>query len=135
MSTRARSATGSAREILPLHIVNGVGDLLGSSARSCRCVPARASSVRKAGPENPNTPAHREIASATCRWLQEEAPRHRDKPWVLYVGFVSPHFPLIAPPEFYDMYPDDRIPWPDMYGPRHPTAAPVHRRHAPLNVL
>jgi choline-sulfatase len=42
----------------------------------------------------------------------------------LYVGFVSPHFPLIAPPEFYDLYPESEVPWPAMYGvderPRHP---------------
>ena len=52
------------------------------------------------------------------------APKHRAKPWALYVGFVSPHFPLIAPPQFYDLYPEDRVPWPDMYDqdqrPRHP---------------
>ena len=40
----------------------------------------------------------------------------------MYVGFVSPHFPLIAPPEFYDLYPEDKVPWPDMYEerPSHP---------------
>ena len=109
---------GFSEEILPLHIVNGVGDLLGLIRAE---LPVRAG-ARKLGPEagpgeSEYTRYDREIASATCRWLQEEAPRHRDKPWVLYVGFVSPHFPLIAPPEFYDMYPDDRIPWPDMYDP------------------
>jgi choline-sulfatase len=40
------------------------------------------------------------------------------------VGFVSPHFPLIAPPEFYDLYPEKGVPWPAMYDPaerpRHP---------------
>jgi choline-sulfatase len=37
---------------------------------------------------------------------------------------VSPHFPLIAPPQFYGLYPEGRVPWPDMYAPaerpRHP---------------
>ena len=43
---------------------------------------------------------------------------------MLYVGFVSPHFPLIAPPQFYEMYPEGSVPWPLMYEkserPRHP---------------
>ena len=43
---------------------------------------------------------------------------------MLYVGFVSPHFPLIAPQQFYDMYPENAVPWPLMYEkderPRHP---------------
>jgi choline-sulfatase len=37
---------------------------------------------------------------------------------------VSPHFPLIAPPEFYDLYPENEVPLPQMYGagerPQHP---------------
>ena len=44
---------------------------------------------------------------------------------MLYVGFVSPHFPLIAPPEFYGLYPEDQVPWPDMY-------APAERPHHPF---
>jgi choline-sulfatase len=31
-----------------------------------------------------------------------------EEPWVLFVGWVAPHFPLIAPPEFYNLYaPED----------------------------
>ena len=60
----------------------------------------------------------------TQQWLKNEAPKYRDKPWVLYVGFVSPHFPLIAPAQFYDLYPEQNVPWPLMYDdaerPRHP---------------
>jgi choline-sulfatase len=40
------------------------------------------------------------------------------------VGFVSPHFPLIAPPQFYGLYPEHQVPWPELYAeserPRHP---------------
>jgi choline-sulfatase len=116
---------GFDEEILPLHIVNGVGDLLGLIRDE---LPVRAGS-RKLGPEagpgeSEYTRYDRDIAAATCRWLEREAPRHRDKPWVLYVGFVSPHFPLIAPPEFYDLYVDQALPRPAMYAreerPTHP---------------
>ena len=47
-----------------------------------------------------------------------------DKPWLLYVGFVLPHFPLVSPPEFFAMYPPESMPVPRMYGkedrPSHP---------------
>jgi choline-sulfatase len=116
---------GFDEEILPLHIVNGVGDLLGLIRDE---LPRRTGST-KLGPEagrgeSEYTHYDRSIAQETVRWLNEEAPRHRDKPWALYVGFVSPHFPLIAPPAFYDLYPESEVPWPDMYEhekrPRHP---------------
>jgi choline-sulfatase len=112
-------------EILPLHIVKGVGDLLGLIRDE---LPRRAGALKlgpEAGPgESEYTRYDRAIAEATCRWLGEAARQPRGKPWVLYVGFVSPHFPLIAPPEFYRLYPESEVPWPDMYAPaerpRHP---------------
>lgn len=116
---------GFDEEILPLHIVNGVGDLLGLIRDE---LPRRAGSANL-GPEagrgeSEYTRYDRSIAEETAQWLRRQAAAPRDKPWALYVGFVAPHFPLIAPPEFYDMYPEDKVPWPDMYEqadrPRHP---------------
>ncbi len=116
---------GFEEEILPLHIVNGVGDLLGLIRDE---LPRRAGSLKlgpEAGPgESEYTRYDRSIADETCKWLARMARERSEKPWVLYAGFVSPHFPLIAPPEFYRLYPEDKVPWPDMYGPaerpRHP---------------
>ena len=116
---------GFDEEILPLHIVNGVGDLLGLIREE---LPRRSGSA-KLGPEagrgeSEYTKYDREIAVETVRWLKSKAPQLKSKPWALYVGFASPHFPLIAPPQFYDMYPEDAVPWPEMYAPderpRHP---------------
>jgi choline-sulfatase len=116
---------GFHEEILPMHIVNGVGDLLGLIRDE---LPRRAGSLKlgpEAGPgESEYTRYDRSIAAETVKWLRESAQKHRDKPWALYVGFVSPHFPLIAPPQFYAMYPEDTVPLPDLYAPgerpRHP---------------
>lgn len=123
---------GFDEEILPLHIVNGVGDLLGLIRDE---LPVRPGSKRlgpEAGPgESEYTRYDREIAAATRQWLENEAPKYRDKPWVLYVGFVSPHFPLIAPAQFYDLYPQNDVPWPLMYDhaerPRHPFTDAMRR--------
>jgi len=116
---------GFDEEILPLHIVNGVGDLLGLIRDELPRRPGSAKLGPEAGRgESEYTHYDRSIAQETVRWLTEEAPKHRTKPWALYVGFVCPHFPLIAPAEFYDLYPEDKVPWPDMYEhekrPRHP---------------
>jgi choline-sulfatase len=105
-------------EILPLHIVNGVGDLLGLIRDELPRRPGSAKLGPEAGPgESEYTHYDRSIAEETVKWLRNDAPRYRDRPWALYVGFVSPHFPLIAPPDFYDMYPEDQVPWPEMYEP------------------
>jgi len=116
---------GFDEEILPMHIVNGVGDLLGLIRDE---LPKRVGAMRlgpEAGPgESDYTRYDRDIVTATRTWLREEAPKYRDRPWVLYVGFVAPHFPLIAPQQFYDLYPPASLPWPKLYGkderPKHP---------------
>jgi choline-sulfatase len=102
-----------------------VGDLLGLIRDE---LPRRTGSLKlgpEAGPgESEYTRYDRSIADETVKWLKHSAPKYRAKPWALYVGFVSPHFPLIAPPPFYELYAEDRVPWPEMYEhdqrPRHP---------------
>jgi choline-sulfatase len=116
---------GFNEEILPMHIVQGVGDLLGLIRDELPRRPGSAKMGPEAGPgESEYTAYDRAIASAASKWLTEEARKYQDRPWALYVGFVSPHFPLIAPPEFYAMYPEAQVPWPDMYAaedrPQHP---------------
>ncbi|MBL8378649.1 MAG: sulfatase-like hydrolase/transferase [Burkholderiales bacterium] len=116
---------GFDEEILPLHIVDGLGDLLGLIRDE---LPVRIGS-RKLGPEaargeSEYTAYDRAITAAAVRWIREQTGRQRDKPWALYVGYVAPHFPLVAPPEFFDLYPEDAVPWPSRYAPeerpRHP---------------
>ena len=124
--TRNAPATnGFDEEILPLHIVDGLGDLLGLIRDE---LPVRTGS-RKLGPEaargeSEYTAYDRAITDAAVRWLKQDAARHRDKPWVLTVGYVAPHFPLVAPPEFFDLYPESAVPWPSQYAqderPHHP---------------
>src|SRR5215212_2437560 len=116
---------GFSEEIIPMNILEGKGDLMGLVRRD---LPERGMSwkiAKLAGPgESPYTHYDREIASRAQIWLREETPKYRDKPWVLFVSFVSPHFPLIAPPEFYYKYPLEQMPQPKLYEeslrPEHP---------------
>ncbi|MCB1510770.1 MAG: sulfatase-like hydrolase/transferase [Hyphomicrobiaceae bacterium] len=50
------------------------------------------------------------ITERTVSWLEERAAQADGRPWCLYVGLVAPHFPLVVPQEFYDLYPLDSLP-------------------------
>ena len=117
---------GFCEEIVPMHVIDGKGDLMGLVRED---LPRRGGSWKMAGMagpgESPYTFYDRDITARAQVWLREEAPRHTDKPWVLFVSLVCPHFPLTAPPEhFYRYYDDDSLPWPKRYEkaerPGHP---------------
>lgn len=62
------------------------------------------------------------VVARTKSWLEDR--NGEEDPWCLYVGLVAPHFPLVVPQEFYDMYPADMMPevklHPNKGHPRHP---------------
>jgi choline-sulfatase len=117
---------GFSEEIVPLHVIDGKGDLMGLVREN---LPRRGGSYKMAGlagpGESPYTFYDRDIAARAQIWLREQAPKYRDRPWALFVSFVCPHFPLTAPPEhFYRYYLDRDLPWPKLYDraqrPDHP---------------
>ena len=73
----------------------------------------------------------RRVADAATAWLREQPGKLNDRPWALFISFVSPHNPFKAPEEFRDLYPDDRIAMPTAYGegrpPRHPVEHVIER--------
>ncbi len=110
---------GFSEEILPLHVLNGQGDTLGLLRHDLRARKSSSALARDAGRgESTYTTYDRNIAAAACDWLRGPA-QATDQPWVLFLGFVCPHFPLIAPPEFYDLYPLDDVPLPQLTGSDH----------------
>jgi choline-sulfatase len=136
---------GFDHELLPMHVRNGIGDLFGMlrtegapySAEPGHAVAADAhASPGDAMPRGPaimaeaagagetnHTRYDRAIAARACDWLR--GVKNRQAPWALFVAFVAPHFPLIAPREFYELYPHDSIPKPDHYAPSERPSHPV----------
>jgi choline-sulfatase len=116
---------GFSEEIIPMHIYQGKGDLLGLIRDD---MPQRGNSkkmIAMAGPgESTYTFYDKDICSRAQVWLREEAPKSGAKPWVLFVSFVAPHFPLTAPPEHYYKYWGRELPMPKLYAreerPKHP---------------
>lgn len=100
-----------------MHVVEGKGDLLGLIRDDLPVRGAAHKMAGLAGPgESPYTLYDRDIAARAQVWLHEEASKPADKPWVLFVSFVAPHYPLTAPPEhFYRYYDNPSLPRPKFY--------------------
>ena len=64
----------------------------------------------------------RAVVERSCAWLAEHA--HEPQPWCLYIGLVAPHFPLVVPQPYFDLYPEHSLPavklHPDHGHARHP---------------
>jgi choline-sulfatase len=105
--------TGVGEQIIPMHIAGGKGDLLGALRPD---VPVRHQSRRfseEVGPgETAYTRYDREITERSCGWLMARAEASPGKPWVLFVSYIAPHFPLIVPQSYLDLYPLADIPMP-----------------------
>lgn len=105
--------TGFDEQILPMHIAHGVGDLQGLIRNP---MPVRYQSREFAEQIGPGDSAYikydRMIAEAARKWLKGKSENPGDKPWMLFVSFISPHYPLIVPQEFYDLYPTSDVPMP-----------------------
>lgn len=122
---RPRRENGFSREILPMHVFEGVG-WVQSLLRDPPIVMAGLEKMAgEAGRgETSYTAYDRAVAEQACDWLTAAAAAPREAPWMLFVGLVAPHFPLSAPAEFYDLYDPESLPPPRLYDederPRHP---------------
>jgi len=129
--------TGFDAQHNPMHIWNGIGQVWGSNRRPLERARSR---VAPDGtlPSRPGAEPRRmyeevgagwssynayddDIAGRTADWLGRHATD--ENPWVLYVGFVAPHFPLVVPQEYLDRFPFSEIPDPKL----HPRDG--HARH------
>ena len=116
---------GFSQELLAMHVLDALGDVKGLVRENIPRRNGYDKLAKLAGPgESPYTRYDRDIAARAQRWLREEGRRRDARPWALFVSFVCPHFPLVAPAQFYDLYPPERIPLPKQYlpdeRPEHP---------------
>lgn len=102
--------SGLTEQILPMHVVNGVGDVLGSVRSPLPVRHKSAALAEKVGAgESDYVRYDLDIAQAAIGWLNQRQDADPSRPWVLFVSFVCPHFPLIAPQEYLDLYDPDTI--------------------------
>ena len=121
---------GFTQEIDPLHVVESKGDVLGCIREN----PPRRhkrSGIEEAGPGDSSYIRYdTSNGDKACAWIAEHS---RDtRPWALFVGFVLPHPPYVAPPEFYSRYALEDIPMPPQWQkdqwPKHPTLDTLRSR-------
>lgn len=107
---------GFDEEHIPMHVLGGHGMVWASIRDPYITRPAgkRMLGARIGAGESSYTSYDRDITSRTVEWLRDAGSRP-DEPFVLYVGLVAPHFPLIAPEAFYALYPLDRLPSPKLH--------------------
>ena len=126
----ARDPNGFDEEILPMHVMDGTGPLLDivrdSPLPVFRAFPTMVANA--GGGESAHTTYDRDITAEAVRWLDEEAHRPGDTPFALFVSLVCPHPPFVAPREFYELYPHDRMPWPAAIAKRHSRPCSIRRR-------
>ncbi len=103
---------GFSEEILPMYLANeGRGWPQGLFRKPMAEFSETAELAAGIGPgESSYTRYDRDITAASVDWLKRRVDQDTLKPWVLFVSFVCPHFPLSAPQEFYNLYRDMDLP-------------------------
>ena len=125
---------GFTENRLAMNITGGIGDVthLIRDPDGVRAA-AGAKLLAQAKPgESDYTLYDRQIAADAQVWLRETGTKRHDKPWVLFVSMISPHFPLTAPPEHFYKYRGRALPRPKLYDrddrPMHPYVAMYRRK-------
>ena len=94
---------GFSEEILPMHVVGGVGWVAGLLREDPPAFDVAAELAADSGRGSSSyTDYDLAITEAASQWIDRKA--DTDTPWAAFVSLVSPHYPLTAPPEFYDLY-------------------------------
>lgn len=132
----ADDADGFGNHVIPLNVVDGIGDLMGSIRSDPPARQGARQGILGAGPgDSTYIDYDTDIAEHSCQWLRDAAERRQqnanEKPWVLFSSFVCPHPPFVSPQELYDLYPFDKLTMPVQNHldeqPQHPELVNLRR--------
>ena len=99
----AEDDNGFSEEILPMHVVGGVGWAIGLLRENAPDYGSAAELARDVGAGSSSyTDYDLAITETAERWLADKA--RWAAPWAAFVSLVSPHYPLTAPQDYYDLY-------------------------------
>ena len=133
--SNAEDPTGFDHQYHPMHIYGGHGMVWGALRDGKADFTERAHVMLD--PIGPGTSRYNMyddlIATEAEAWIARAAGENHVRPWVLFVGFVAPHFPLTLPKDILDLYPTAKMPPPRLHPkdghPRHPWLEACHRMH------
>ncbi len=121
-------------EHIPMQVADGVGMVWGSIRKEDERVemPGRMLGDYIGPGDSKYTDYDAAVTQRTCDWFKERASRDGPEPWCLYVGLVAPHFPLVVPQDFFDLYPFEQLPEPKLHPStgyeRHPWVEKMNAR-------
>lgn len=105
---------GFVEEILPMHVVGGVGWTIGLLRED---TPKYDSSFELSADVGEGKSTYTDydlaITDATIKWLKDK--QRKSKTWAGFISLVSPHYPLTAPSKYYNMYDTSSIDLPIGY--------------------
>ena len=88
------------------------------------------SHVAECGPgDHEHTRYDKKVADLAVDYLHKKAASQSEEPFLLYCGFMHPHFPLIAPPEFLTWYIPDTLELPDTWNEPLESQHPIIQHH------
>lgn len=102
---------GFDAEHIPMMVAGGVGMVWASIRKEDERVTKDKRMLGEAiGPgESPYTEYDRAVVRTCESWFQKRVSSGDDRCWCLFVGLVAPHFPLVVPKEYFDLYPLDEV--------------------------
>ncbi|MDP5335996.1 MAG: sulfatase-like hydrolase/transferase [Paracoccaceae bacterium] len=108
----AEDPAGFDVEHIPMQVVDGVGMVWASIRREEeRVEPSTRMLGEYIGPGHSKyTDYDAKVTARTAQWFADRAASGDRRPWCLYVGLVAPHFPLVVPQAYYDLYPPETLP-------------------------
>lgn len=126
---------GFSEEIEPMHIAEGVGELIGL-LRGFDAEPVRSglwnlyTARTGVGPATPYQIYDDRITQRSIEWIKKQS-ASSGKPWALCVHYVSAHAPYTVPQELLDLYPLADMPMPLQFRaaerPMHPAIQHLRR--------
>nr|WP_306265564.1 sulfatase-like hydrolase/transferase [Pararhizobium sp. IMCC3301] len=98
---------GFTEELIPLHVVDGKGDLKALFRKDPLPKGGTGDIAATAGPGDSSYGRYdHRIADTAAEWLKRRGADPKGRRFALFASFVMPHFPMIAPQADYDLYAD-----------------------------
>ena len=105
---------GFTEEILPMHVVGGVGWAIGLLRHDPAPYEQAAELAADVGVGSSTyTDYDLDITAAAQAWIKQRS--GTADPWAAFVSLVSPHYPLTCPPEYYALCDPDTVDLPVGY--------------------
>lgn len=102
-------SSGIDEQLVPMHVVDD-GDFYGLMRDDPPRRPQSAQLASKVGAgESEYIRYDLRITELAEEWIAKNAGQKKNKPWLLFVSFLAPHFPLIVPQRYIDLYDIDQI--------------------------